>query len=298
MLSSFILPALLGLLIGIFSGMLGIGGGTIMVPTFRLFFKMSALMSAATSLFVIIPTSIAGVISHARQKTIHIPLGLTLGFAGACASPFGVYLASISPDLAIMLVTALVIGYSAFSMLKKAIAMKPGDGAGLQEKLKKEEPCAAEEEEEKNNLTTASPERSEGQTQGLAQSPVRLNRSKVAIAVIIGLVAGLLSGYVGIGGGFIMVPLMVLYIEGIDMKRASGTSLAAIVILAIPGVIKQALLGNVNYMVGIAVALGSMPGAFLGARLVKYIPERTLRFIFSIFLGIAAILLVVYEFIG
>ena len=51
-------------------------------------------------------------------------------------------------------------------------------------------------------------------------------------------------------------------------------------------------------MVGIAVALGSMPGAFLGARLVKYIPERTLRFIFSIFLGIAAILLVVYEFIG
>ena len=56
----FFVPALVGVLIGVASGLLGIGGGTVMVPIFRLAFGMSATMSTATSLFAIIPTSISG----------------------------------------------------------------------------------------------------------------------------------------------------------------------------------------------------------------------------------------------
>lgn len=65
----FVAPALVGVLIGIASGLLGIGGGTVMVPIFRLAFGMSATMSTATSLFAIIPTSISGAISHVKGKT-------------------------------------------------------------------------------------------------------------------------------------------------------------------------------------------------------------------------------------
>ena len=62
----FVVPALVGVLIGIASGLLGIGGGTVMVPIFRLAFGMSATVSTATSLFAIIPTSISGAISHVK----------------------------------------------------------------------------------------------------------------------------------------------------------------------------------------------------------------------------------------
>ena len=75
----FVAPALVGVLIGIASGLLGIGGGTVMVPIFRLAFGMSATMSTATSLFAIIPTSISGAISHVKGKTCIPALGIAAG---------------------------------------------------------------------------------------------------------------------------------------------------------------------------------------------------------------------------
>ena len=57
--TSLVIPALVGIGIGILSGMLGIGGGTVLVPIFRLAFGMSPIMSTATSLFTIIPTSVS-----------------------------------------------------------------------------------------------------------------------------------------------------------------------------------------------------------------------------------------------
>ena len=125
--------------------------------------------------------------------------------------------------------------------------------------------------------------------------PRKLTRKQLLIGVAIGLGAGVASGYVGVGGGFIMVPLM-LSLIGIEMRQASGTSLIAVMILAIPGVIEQALLGNINYTAGIAIVVGSIPGAVIGARLVRVVPELALRFVFGGFLIVAAIILVLNEF--
>ena len=68
-----------------------------------------------------------------------------------------------------------------------------------------------------------------------------------------------------------------------------------ILILAIPGVIAQTALGNVNYLAGALLAIGSIPGAIIGARLTKRVPERTLRYAFAFLLFIAAIGLLVNE---
>lgn len=121
----FVAPALVGVLIGIASGLLGIGGGTVMVPIFRLAFGMSATMSTATSLFAIIPTSISGAISHVKGKTCIPALGIAAGLGGACLSPVGVWLAQLSPDWLVMLAAALIIGYSAINMFKKAFKLRP-----------------------------------------------------------------------------------------------------------------------------------------------------------------------------
>lgn len=288
MLLMFGLPVVVGVFIGVLSGLLGIGGGTIMVPVFRLAFGLSPLMSTATSLFTIIPTSISGAVSHLKGKTCVPALGLAMGIGGALTSPVGVWLASLSPTWLVMLAAALIIGYSAVNMLLKALKApakgKPAATAATAA-------TAAIEEAAANAADATEPP---APASDIPPVP-KLSRKQLLIGIAIGLGAGLMSGYVGVGGGFIMVPLMLTLIN-IPMKLASGTSLIAILILAIPGTIENGIVGNIDYVTGLMVAVGSIPGAVLGARLVKKVPERTLRFIFGGFLIIAAIVLFLNEF--
>ena len=269
--AAFIAPALAGVFVGVMSGLLGVGGGTIMVPIFRLAFGMGPLASTATSLFAIIPTSISGVVAHARAKTCVPKLGLALGAGGAVMSPMGVWLASVSPGWLVICVAAIVIGFSAFKMFKKAVKCAPTPRAGR-----------------------AGGNAQDASAKAVPDQPV-LSLKQYLQGACIGLIAGLASGYVGVGGGFIMVPLMLAVLD-IPMSLASGTSLIAIMILAIPGVIEQGLLGNIEYLAGIAIVVGSIPGALVGARLVRVVPERQLRFIFGGFLLVAAVMLMLNEF--
>lgn len=265
----------LGLAIGMMSGLIGVGGGVIMVPMFRLLFGMAPTASTATSLFTIIPTSVSGAVTHIRGKTSLPKLGIALGVGGACTSPIGVYLAELSPGWLVMMAAALAIGYSASTMLRKALkAPKPS-----------EEPQAA--------VQAGKDGASEQPAQANSDMP-EINARLLMKAALIGVAAGLVSGYVGLGGGFIMIPLMVSFLN-LPMRIASGTSLVAVMILALPATIVQCVLGNVDFMAGIAVACGSIPGAVVGARLVNRVPERSLRLAFAAFLGIAAILLVANE---
>lgn len=288
-----------GLLVGLFSGMLGVGGGTLLVPIFRLGFGMDAIACTATSLFTIIPTSISGAASHLRKKTCIPALGVAAGLGGAATSPLGVWLAGKSPDWAIMLAAACVIGYSSFTMLHKALAA-PRVSIKSVEKVSATCPDPAR----------AAGEAAEAETGGVADATPEPRRAadvpdtflpkvglrEVATCAIVGLVAGVVSGYVGVGGGFIMVPLM-MSLLGESMRVVSGTSLMAVMILAVPGVAYQGYLGNVEWLAGLAVALGTVPGAFIGGRLASRVPERALRFAFAGFLFVAALMLVVNQLI-
>ena len=306
--AAFIAPALAGVFVGVMSGLLGVGGGTIMVPIFRLAFGMSPLASTATSLFAIIPTSISGVVAHARAKTCLPKLGLALGVGGAVMSPMGVWLASVSPGWLVICVAAIVIGFSALKMFKKAVKCAPTSRAARAGAARAAGPNAAEARAAcASNATSSSSNAAASQTacagaasahsttpKPVPDQPV-LSRKQYLQGACIGLIAGLASGYVGVGGGFIMVPLMLAVLD-IPMSLASGTSLIAIMILAIPGVIEQGLLGNIKYLAGIAIVVGSIPGALVGARLVRVVPERQLRFIFGGFLLVAAVMLMLNEF--
>lgn len=294
---SFFIAALVGVGVGVLSGLLGIGGGTIMVPLFRLVFGMEPIAATATSLFTIVPTSLSGMWKHAKNKTSLPRVGIVCGLAGACLSPVGVWAANVSPGWAIMGAAAVIVAYSSFTMLKKALAAPKGGAAkeGCQacEKKATSDATAA-------NLVATAPVAAGGSGVAEAQAApfeapaIKLTPKYVAKVAFIGVIAGFMSGYVGVGGGFIMVPLFVSML-GIPMRLASGTSLTAVCILAIPGVIEQAVLGNIDYMVGIAMMVGSIPGAVVGANLVKYVPERALRFAFAAFLLLMAVLLIVNE---
>lgn len=277
----FLVSLVVGLAVGVLAGLLGIGGGMLLVPAFKLAYAMDSLMCTATSLFTIIPTSVSGAISHIRNKTCLPKLGVAAGLGGACLSPLGVWLATLSPDWAVMGAAALIIAYSSVTMFRKALKapkVPRGAGAGAADAAAKE--AAAEDR-------AAAIERAH------AEAPT-IGWREAAIGAAIGLFAGLASGYVGVGGGFIMVPLMMSILH-VPMKLTSGTSLIAVMILAVPGTVTQALLGNINWIAGIAVACGSIPGATLGAKLIPKVPERQLRFLFAGFLVVAAVLLVVNQ---
>lgn len=314
--AAFIAPALAGVFVGVMSGLLGVGGGTIMVPIFRLAFGMSPLASTATSLFAIIPTSISGVVAHTRAKTCVPKLGLALGVGGAVMSPMGVWLASVSPGWLVICVAAMVIGFSAFKMFKKAVKCAPAPRAGragsnaqaasvkcapAQFAAAKDVPAQAAGSSNVASSSQGAASASQGAASAYTSGPKPvpdqpvLSCKQYLQGACIGLIAGLASGYVGVGGGFIMVPLMLAVLD-IPMSLASGTSLIAIMILAIPGVIEQGLLGNIEYLAGIAIVVGSIPGALVGARLVRVVPERQLRFIFGGFLLVAAVMLMLNEF--
>ena len=315
----FLVPAslALGLVVGMLSGLLGIGGGTIMVPAFRLIYDMSALAATATSMLTIVPTSVSGMIAHVRNKTCVLKVGLAAGLGGACSSWIGVILAEWSPGWCVMAAAAAVIVYSATTMLKKALAMKPakasGEGVGAGESAGESAGAGAAEDAQAAGVSVGAGSKvarnaaADGASAGgaasasastAAASPreadAPVTKNMLVKSAIIGLSAGVLSGYVGVGGGFIMVPLFLSKLN-LPMKKASGTSLVAVGILVLPALATQVVLGNVNWAAGLACIVGSIPGAALGAKLQARIPERALRFCFAGILGVAAALLIVNE---
>ena len=291
---SFFIAALVGVGVGVLSGLLGIGGGTVMVPLFRLAFGMEPIAATATSLFTIVPTSISGMWKHAKNKTSLPRVGIVCGLTGACLSPVGVWAANVSPGWAIMGAAAVVVMYSSFTMLKKALAAPKGGAAKGSRKACEKKSTTSDTAAVGAAVATGGSSAAGAQAAPLEAPAIKLTPKYVAKVALIGVVAGFMSGYVGVGGGFIMVPLFVSML-GIPMRLASGTSLTAVCILAIPGVIEQAVLGNIDYMVGVAMMIGSIPGAIVGANLVKRVPERALRFAFALFLLLMAVLLVANE---
>lgn len=100
--------------------------------------------------------------------------------------------------------------------------------------------------------------------------------------VVIGLVAGFLSGLFGVGGGILIVPLLISLAK-FDQKRAAGTSLAAIVPTAITGVISYAVNGDVALVIALIVCVGSITGAQFGTLLLHRLPKKAVQWAFIVF---------------
>jgi hypothetical protein len=104
----------LGLVMGIASGLFGIGGGIIAVPALVAIFGISDLIAKGTSLLVMIPTSVVGTVSHSRARAVDVRAGLVLGIAATIASVPGAILAlSLPPRLSAVLFAALLLAVAA-----------------------------------------------------------------------------------------------------------------------------------------------------------------------------------------
>jgi uncharacterized membrane protein YfcA len=109
----------------------------------------------------------------------------------------------------------------------------------------------------------------------------------------IGLGGGLLSGLLGVGGGTIMVPLLVLW-AGYAQREAHAMSLGAIIPISVAGIATYGIAGEVRWWDAVALAAGSVVGAQIGARILVQIDERLLKVVFGLFLVGVAVLLGVH----
>ena len=104
----------------------------------------------------------------------------------------------------------------------------------------------------------------------------------------IGVVGGVLSGLLGVGGGVIMVPLLVLW-AGYGQRDAHALSLGAIIPISIAGILTYGIAGQVHWLDAAALAVGAVAGARLGAGMLARIDERTLKIVFGCFLIAVAV---------
>jgi uncharacterized protein len=111
-------------------------------------------------------------------------------------------------------------------------------------------------------------------------------RASILALAILGVIAGFLSGLFGVGGGVIVVPALLML--GYDQRRAAGTSVAAILPTSVVGTVGYAIAGHIDWIAGIALAVGVVAGAQVGTFLLARLSRRALFFSFLVFLVFSA----------
>lgn len=286
----FIVVVICGLGIGVLSGMFGIGGGGMIVPLLHMAFGLPIIAATSTSLLTIAPTGISGSIKHIRQKTVSLQTGLIVGGCGAVASVASSLVADKLPDAAVVILTAVVILFSVGMMVRTLIKSRH---TGTAAEEAKGQHLEEDPEDAATDVAVAAGAVPRTHTPTPAQEKGRF--ATYVVPVIIGLIAGGIAGIVGVGGGFIIVPFCVAYL-GFSLKKAAGTSLISIAIIAIPGIISHALLGHIEWLYGLAIMIGTIPGAQVGAWLISRLPERPMCFAFAGLLTIIGFMMLVQEF--
>ena len=248
-----VLTAVLGLFTGVLSGAFGVGGAVLSTPGIRAL-GIAPIVAVGTTLPSIFPSAATGAWRYSREGLIDRTAVILTVPTGLVASVVGALLSEAIPGggHVLMLFTAGLLLFTAVRMARPPAA-----------------PAAPEADGE------AAPDHEGG------------HRSRLAFAGV-GVVAGLLSGLLGIGGGVVMVPGF-SQIAGLSIKSAVATSLVCVAAFAIPGTVTHAVLGNIDWRVALILTVAVIPGARVGAALALRASDIGLRRAVAVFLGLIAV---------
>jgi len=261
---NFLIIIFIGMLVGGLSGLFGVGGGFLMTPLL-IFLGIPPAVAVGTEAPHVLASSISGSIAHWRRKNVDIKMGIILLLGGVVGSTIGVNIFKIlmkygQIDMIIQLLFLIFLGLIGFSMLfesAKTTIKKYRTTSIIRTKLHQH-----------------------SWIHGLPFK-MRFHRSKLYISAIppfvIGLIVGILSAMMGVGGGFIMIPAMV-YILGMSTNVVVGTSLFQIIFVTANSTFFQSYLNQtVDLILAALMILGGVIGAQIGARLGTTIKAEYLR---------------------
>ena len=250
---------IIGFLAGILSGMFGIGGGVVIVPALIGILAYTFVQGTSTSLAaLLLPVSIFAVISYYRKGFVSVQTALLICFGLFLGSFFGASIALGLDKVTLQRFYGVFLLY-VFWRFTEPIKWY-------------------------NEI------RSRGKTGDKPKEPEVIPELQVAwyFILVIGLIAGVMSGMFGIGGGLVIVPALVTLLK-FDQKRAVGTSLAALLLpAALPAVFAYYQAGELNILAAFFVGLGIVFGAFAGAKIALGLPSPTIKRMYGIFLLLIA----------
>ncbi|ACX51678.1 protein of unknown function DUF81 [Ammonifex degensii KC4] len=255
----------LGGVVGFLSGLFGVGGGFLLTPVL-LMVGVPPAVATASDTNQIVAASVSGTVAHARNGNVDFKLGSIILVGGLLGGTIGT-------DLVRHLRT---LGHFDFVVKIAYVVMLLGVGIFMfQESLRalrrKEQ---APETPHPPKWVQALPWRLYFPVSGIECSALAL--------LLLGFLIGMLAAIMGVGGGFIMLPVMI-YLLGIPTLKAVGTSIFTVVFTAINVTLAQATVnGTVDVVLAVLLLLGSSIGAQLGAKVSRRLAGEQLRIAFSI----------------
>lgn len=256
---------IIGAIAGLMGSMMGIGGGVLIVPVLSLFLKVPIHQAIAASAVALIANSSTGAVRYVRQGIANIRLGMTMETMTAVGAVLGGFTASLlSREVLSGVFALLLVVMSIYIYIKARIKGSQSDATG------------------ELGLLGAS------YHDEYLKRDVRYRTRNLPVGLGASLVAGNLSGLLGIGGGVIQVPVMSVAM-GVPMKAAAATSNFMIGITACAGAYVHYIRGMVNPTVAVPIALGVTLGAYVGSRLTSKVSGASLTIAFAILLVIFAI---------
>jgi hypothetical protein len=250
----FIITAILGIgaLAGLIGAMLGLGGGVFMIIFFILALNIPAHQAVALSLLAVIASSSMGGSVYVRDKMTNVKLAMSLETCTVTGAVLGAFVALLMPVTFILVILGCVLFYASFMMLKgkrseETTSVKDGRLSICGEFYDATRKC-----------------------------DVKYTTVRMKMGLFVSLVAGWISGMVGLGGGVIMVPIMNLIMK-IPMKASAATSNFMVGVTAAASAFIYFNEGLVDLYMAVPTVIGVMIGAYIGTRVMVRVESLSLR---------------------
>ena len=273
---NFFILMCLGLVVGFLSGMFGVGGGFLMTPMLILM-GIPPAVAVASEANHILAASVSGFLAHMRRANVDFLMGFVLLVGGVIGSIIGVfllkYLLSIGQEkvfISLSYITILVcVG---FWMLAESVNSLNKQSKGTRNKLHEHI-----------------------WLHGLPFK-IKFRKSHLYISILppifIGLLVGILSSIMGVGGGFILIPAMI-YILGMPTQVVIGTSLLQIVFVTTVSTIMHSYINQtVDVVLSSLLLIGAVIGAQIGTRTMVLLRGEQIRFLLAVIIIIVATVLI------
>ena len=266
----------LGGLVGLLSGIFGVGGGFLMTPLL-IMFGIPPTVAAASDSNQIVGASTSGTLAHWRLGNVDIKMGILLLIGGIVGGAIGVQIIKVlralgNADFLINITYVIMLGgvglYMFFESLQGLKKDKASRVAPLEEKEE-----APKKESTYARMLNALPLQS------------KFERSGIEISLILpfffGLIVGILAAIMGVGGGFVMVPVMV-YLLRMPMHVVVGTSLFQMLFTCLNVTVMQSVSNHtVDFVLALLLLLGSTVGAQLGTQVSKHLKADQLKILLA-----------------
>jgi uncharacterized membrane protein YfcA len=273
---NFFILMFLGLVVGFLSGMFGVGGGFLMTPMLILM-GIPPAVAVASEANHILAASVSGFLAHMRRANVDFLMGFILLIGGVFGSLIGVfllkYLLSIGQEkLFISLSYIFILVFVGLWMLTESVSSIKKKYKGKKNKLHEHI-----------------------WLHGLPFK-IKFRKSHLYISILppifIGLLVGILSSIMGVGGGFILVPAMI-YILGMPTQVVVGTSLLQIVFVTTVSTIMHAYINQtVDVVLSSLLLIGAVVGAQIGTKAMGLLRGEQIRFLLAIIIIIVASVLI------